>query len=71
MATCQVSRVAAVNRKSLSSPVAADQVFLNLWFAKAMVCMQVAFHETEKSTLWTDAGVDQNFQRDSGAIGPY
>ena len=26
---------------------------------------------TEKSTLWTDAGVDQNFQRDLGAIGPY
>ena len=25
----------------------------------------------EKSTLWTDAGVDQNFQRDLGAIGPY
>ena len=24
-----------------------------------------------KSTLWTDAGVDQNFQRDLGAIGPY
>ena len=23
------------------------------------------------STLCTDAGVDQNFQRDSGAIGPY
>ena len=25
---------------------------------------------TEKSTLWTDAGVDQNFQRDLRAIGP-
>ena len=25
----------------------------------------------EKSTLWTDAGVDQNFQRDLEAIGPY
>ena len=25
---------------------------------------------TETSTLWTDAGVDPNFQRDSGAIGP-
>ena len=25
----------------------------------------------EKSTLWTDTGVDQNFQRDLGAIGPY
>ena len=25
---------------------------------------------TEKSSLWTDAGVDQNFQRDLGAIGP-
>ena len=27
--------------------------------------------QTEKSTLWTDAGVDQNFQTDLGAIGPY
>ena len=26
---------------------------------------------SEKSTLWTDTGVDQNFQRDLGAIGPY
>ena len=25
----------------------------------------------EKSTLWTDTGADQNFQRDLGAIGPY
>ena len=25
---------------------------------------------SEKSTLWTDTGVDQNFQRDLGAIGP-
>ena len=25
----------------------------------------------EKSTLWTDTGVDQNFQRDLRAIGPY
>ena len=25
----------------------------------------------EKSTLWTDAGVGQNFQRDLGAIGPH
>ena len=24
-----------------------------------------------KSTLWTDTGVDQNFQRDLAAIGPY
>ena len=27
--------------------------------------------EKEKSTPRTDAGVDQNFQRDLGAIGPY
>ena len=26
------------------------------------------FEFPEKSTLWTDAGVDQNFQRDLGAI---
>ena len=26
---------------------------------------------SEKSTLWTDASVAQNFQRDLGAIGPY
>ena len=25
----------------------------------------------EKSTPWTDAGLDQNFQKDLGAIGPY
>ena len=25
----------------------------------------------EKSTLWTDAGVDQNVKRDLGAIGPF
>ena len=25
----------------------------------------------EKSILWTDTGIDQNFQRDLGAIGPY
>ena len=29
-----------------------------------------ASSKTEKSTLWTDAGVDQNFQRDLGVIGP-
>ena len=26
--------------------------------------------KTEKSTLWTDTSVDQNFQRDLGATGP-
>ena len=26
---------------------------------------------TEKSNLWTDTGVDQNFQRDLGTIGPH
>ena len=25
----------------------------------------------EKGALWTDAGVDENCQRDLGAIGPY
>ena len=30
-----------------------------------------ALKHPEKSTLWTDTGVDQNFQRDLGAIGPY
>ena len=29
------------------------------------------FLKSGKSTLWTDAGVDQNFPRDLGAIGPY
>ena len=26
---------------------------------------------TGKCTLWTNAGVDQNFQRDLRAVGPY
>ena len=30
-----------------------------------------AYRPSEKSTLWTDAGVDQKFQRDLGAIGSY
>ena len=32
---------------------------------------QIHSFPTEKSILWTDTGVDQNFQRDLGAIGPY
>ena len=33
------------------------------WFRKGRVCSSL--------TLWTDASVDQNFQRDLRAIGPY
>ena len=33
--------------------------------------LQGMVNEVEKSTLWTNAGVDQNFQRDLGAKGPY
>ena len=29
------------------------------------------YYITEKSVLWTDTSVDQNFQRDLGAGGPY
>ena len=33
--------------------------------------MTAAMQAAEKSTLWTNTCVDQNFQRDLGAIGPY
>ena len=34
-------------------------------------CPGDGFSKTEKSSLWTNTGVDQNFQRDLRAIGPY
>ena len=48
--------------------------FLQNYFRRPMLGSSVwnlCLAITEKSTLWTNAGVDQNFQRDLGAIGPY
>ena len=39
--------------------------------AKMLLNLGLGFAFAGKSTLWTDAGVDQNFQRQLGAIGPY
>ena len=36
-----------------------------------IVLVSIIQEKQEKSTLWTDADIDQNFQRDLGAIGPY
>ena len=41
-------------------------VSISWWLIK-----EVALVVAEKSILWTDTGVDQNFQRDFGAVGPY
>ena len=52
-------------------PSLASTFFYLIWWQRINWSKKWGPTQAEKSILWTDAGVDQNFQRDLRAIGPY
>ena len=56
---------------SSSSSSISSVVLMWCWQLLRSVSCRAERLSSEKSTLWTDTGVDQNFQGDLGAIGPY